>query len=208
MRGSLSRFLLILTPLLLLVLSATAVADQWSLDGEQEHPPAQDRNRIIKWCSEDGTKTRFASANIKLKGYSPCGTLKANATCDAGGTRIIGKADERPTGHRDCAIGPRILIINHSEEDTIDRTHAADNPEDITAMSSSEEAAMKRELEAAERQQANDPALQLQKFADLLLQQMLTGTPGKQNPRELDKMLQHVDPKTRESLKQLLKQYR
>ncbi len=194
---------------MLLLGAQSALADQWSLSGDLEHPPAQPNNRIIKWCADDSDHERWASANIKLKGYAPCGKLSSVSTCGASGQRLIGSTDaKRPNDHRDCGVGPRILIINHDEEDTIDTSNVAESPEDITPLSSKEQQDLKREFKLAKKQQDSDPMMQMQKMADLLLQQLLMGNGQKpKSDRELNKMLKHVDPKTRKAIKQLLKQY-
>ena len=203
------RFIPILFVSTFLFLPLQSSAEQWSLEQSQEHPPEKPQNRIIKWCSEDGSQERWASANIQPKGYIPCGKLSTVATCGASGKRMIGGNDsERPRDHRDCGVGPRILIVNHDENDTIDTSAVPENPGEITPLSNDEAKALKQEIEHAEKLQNSDPMMQLQKMADLLLQQLLSGPGGKpKSDRELDKKLKNVDPKTRSAIKQLLKQY-
>ena len=46
-------------------------------------------DKIIKWCADEGTHVRYASANIQLKGYTPCGQLSASRRCDDNGRRFI-----------------------------------------------------------------------------------------------------------------------
>lgn len=193
----------------MLFLATEAFGDQWSLSSELEHPPVRAENRIIKWCDEESGHERWASANIKLKGYTPCGKLASVSTCDASGKRMIaGNEVARPNDHRDCGIGPRILIVNHDEEDTIDTSHAATDPADISPLSSKERQDLKREFSEAKKLQSNDPMMQMQKMADMLLQQLLGGSArSAKGSKQLDHMLKNVDPKTRDSIKQLLKQY-
>ncbi len=199
----------LLTMALFFCLATPCLAEQWSLSAELEHPPARPENRIIKWCNEESGHERWASANIKLQGYQPCGKLSSVSTCDAGGKRMIAGNDAaRPNDHRDCGVGPRILIINHDESDTIDTSHVASDPADVTPLSSKERQDLKRDFAQAQNLQDKDPMMQMQKMADMFLQQLLGGSArDPKGSKQLDQMLKHVDPKTRDSIKQLLKQY-
>lgn len=183
-------------------------AEQWSLAEDREHAPAAQRNRIIKWCKLDGSHERYASANIRLKGYEPCGTISVPVTCDASGKRMIGTDKDRPRGHRDCGIGPRITIFNYSDHDTIDRSGQAQSPEEITAMSSTEQEEMARELDAA----AKDYGKEFEQAVTTLLKELLPVMPrpasrGK-TPRNLEESLRMLDRDTRKSLEELLRKTR
>ncbi len=98
-----------------------SLADDWSVNGEKEHAPAEPENRIIKWCHVDGKKIRWASANLDIKDHKPCGKLTTVASCDAAGNKIIGKPmpGEKLGGYsyRDCSVGPRIHIETDFDED-------------------------------------------------------------------------------------------
>lgn len=94
----------------LVILSTKAGADDWDMNTGQDLPPVPEENRIIKWCKKDGAGVRYASANLEIPGYEPCGKLEVEMTCDAGGGRHIGSAVAGQYGNRDCALGPRIFI--------------------------------------------------------------------------------------------------
>lgn len=96
--------------LLVLLASSLAHADDWDTNTGQDLPPIPEENRIIKWCKKDGNGVRYASANLEIPGYEPCGKLEVEMTCDAGGGRHIGSAVAGQYGNRDCALGPRIII--------------------------------------------------------------------------------------------------
>lgn len=142
------------------------VEDRWSQNGVAEHEATSKENRIIKWCKPDGSKARFASANLKIKGYEPCGKLEAVSSCDAVGNRLISKNSKRPIDHKDCGTGPRIVVISHSQPDD-------GQSGDVEPMTAAENRQLTAEMRAAEKQQENDPEIQLQKAVNQLLTNLL-----------------------------------
>lgn len=195
--------------ILLLVWPALVQAEQWSLDGEGEHPPPAPENRIIKWCSEDGSHVRYASSNIEIKGYTPCGKVGATTTCDASGNRMISKDPNRPHDHLDCGVGPRIFIMNHHEDDTIDLSALPEDDEQVGAMTEAEKRALEKEVQEAYKR---DPNLQLQHVAERLIRMMFAANPldnkskrERRNTRkQADEILKSFDPQTREALEKFL----
>ncbi len=126
-------------------------------------PPSSAENRIIKWCAESGTHTRYASANIQLKGYAPCGEVKtAVRTCDAVGNRMISPGGEVPYGYRDCSLGKRLVVIRHDP---------LDPPNDDRGLSSAEQHALNREFKQIqkdqEKQEAKDIEAAMRGFAGI-----------------------------------------
>ena len=180
--------LLVITSLPERALSEAQALDEWSTEAKKQHAPENPRNRIIKWCSLDGTKSRWASANLEIKGYEPCGTLQAATTCDAGGNRMIGKTDERPYTHRDCGVGERIVIIRHDPPDTDTGNTLADYAEEALgkpelALSAEESRKLEREIKDAEKELEGSLDYQLQKIGDQLLQQFLSPTGSKKKTK-------------------------
>lgn len=188
-----------------------AEADNWTTEASQEHAPQSPENRIIKWCNEDDSHVRYASANLKIKGYVPCGKLSVSATCDATGNRMISKDNERPHGHLDCSVGPRIFIMRHSEGDIIDTSAVPEDGEEIKPLSYQEKKALKEEMEQASKSQRNNPGQQLQNLVENMIKTMLSSNPRKQNSRQqrkakkqVDEALKSMDPHTREALQKFL----
>ena len=193
----------------MLLIPFTAFADSWSLDSDKEHPPESDENRIIKWCNEDGTHTRYASANLKIKGYQPCGSVTSVVTCDASGTRMIGgNGEKRPRGHRDCSIGPRLVVLSYSDEDTIDKTYQAQPDEKIEALTPEEEKKLQEEFKDAQKKHQESQEKQMQAMTNQLLQQLgLAGNaPGKKpsNEKKLGEIFKNLDPQSRKRVKKML----
>lgn len=158
-------------------------ADSWTLSGDGQYAPTNPEDIIIKWCETNGERTRYASANLNIKGYEPCGKLQTAATCDAGGERIISGDLNRPYDHRDCVKGPRISITRDGESLYSGRTSAPQEPSDAyldqldsmldqengsndtRGMSAKEEYKMEREFERIRKQQEQqDPYVLLQKI--------------------------------------------
>ena len=202
----------------------TARAEEWSADGVGQYPPDAASDRIIKWCSTDGVRVRYASANLKIKGYEPCGKLETTATCDASGTRLLSKDDTRPKGHLDCSVGPRIMIVNRGEADTVDQSNMVQPTDTVPPLSAEEQTSLNSEMQRAAKAQQQDPAIQLQIMTNALLQSILGGqTPTQQSrntsysrrnkannrlatdqKRMLEETLRNVDPQTRKMLQQML----
>lgn len=189
-------------------------ADQWAVGEAREHEPASPENRIIKWCNESSNKTRYASANIKLAGWQPCGKLLASKTCDASGNRMISTDQQRPNGQLDCGIGPRITVINHAEGDIIDTSALAGPEHQAGPMSASEEAAFRDKLKQINDKNAASPAAQIQQIVNTMLKNLSSPQSGRPNPKdakklqtELDSLLKQIDPNTRQTLEQLMRQY-
>ncbi len=93
-----------------------ASAEDWTSNQGRVLPPTSAENRIVKWCEKDGDKVRYASANLEIKGFAPCGTVATAANCDATGNRYIGPATGAPHGYLDCNNGQRIYIERDGKE--------------------------------------------------------------------------------------------
>lgn len=149
--------------LCVLLCPGTVFGDEWSIDGTQ-YPPTPPENRIIRWCSADGTKERFASANIQLKGYEPCGQLRARATCDAAGTKLFSNDPNVPYDHRDCAAGPRIMVISH-------------NPPPVEPVGMNEpeigNASFRKEFKQLQRKREEEEKREIQNFVDAIFSHLL-----------------------------------
>ena len=76
-----------------------------SLDAQRPQPS----KLVTKWCSEDGSQVVYT--NLQPTEYEPCGELEIKSWCDAQGNKYLGR-DNPPHGYLDCAIGPRIQIVN------------------------------------------------------------------------------------------------
>jgi len=168
--------------------------NEWTVEGNQDLPPTNPENRIIKWCKLDGSHVRFASANLKLKGYEPCGKLTSHTSCDAGGTRMISKDANRPSGHLDCGRGPRIQIsrdgvdllptpgdeaipsdyyLKQLDEDYLQQLPEEEKNKTVRAMSPAEVYQMQKEMERAQRQaEKNDPFYGLEKKFEKMLKDL------------------------------------
>ena len=221
--GYLVYYTAILCTLLLVLTTPVALSDEWSQGETEELPARSPENRIIKWCQKDGSHQRYASANLRLKGYEPCGKLKAFMTCDAGGNRMFGSDENRPKGHLDCGIGPRIMIINYDEDDVVDKSAMASSTDQIKELSTAERKNMKDELARLKKQQQMAPqeaAAQLQAVIDALTKYLAAqqggglagaraGAGKKKGARELEKeltkILEGLDPQTKKRVKRVLK---
>jgi len=67
-------------------------------------------NKIIKWCGKDKNDVRFSSANLKVKGYEPCGEPEVRVSCDPAGNKFYSQGEGSPHSYQDCGVGPRIVI--------------------------------------------------------------------------------------------------
>lgn len=188
--------------------------DLWSKDSSKEHDPPSSENRIVKWCSDEGQHVRYASANITLSGYHPCGTLGIHKTCDPSGNRFFGKADDsRPYAHQDCAVGPRIVIVNHGKKDIIDTSAVPKEGEEIGSLTDDEQQALKEEMDkAAKVHSQHDPVVEMQKLIGLLQAGLFPTRPGNDKQqqqiidaqKELQKILKSFDPQTKKVLESFL----
>ncbi len=130
---------------------ADDVTDAWTVDISKQHPPLGQENRIIKWCADDSDGVRYASANIELKGYHPCGELHTTMQCDPSGARMINPPGDFPPAYRDCSIGPRIKVTRHDPlpepaDTNVDATELAQG----AGLSADEQRRLKREFAAAQ----------------------------------------------------------
>jgi hypothetical protein len=200
-----------------------ALSEQWSIENDKQHPPVAASNRIIKWCQDKGNKTRYASANLKIKGFSPCGAISPSITCDPSGNRMIGSG-ERPRAHKDCAVGPRIVIINHDSSDIVDTQNLASSSEDIKPLSSKERSDFSRALKESQRKQNQQYVDQMREVTKLLMSGLLgvdsspytfnnTKRPKSKYERrreqrkakkQLKEMLKQLDPASRKALEGML----
>ncbi len=144
--------------------SAAERSDAWTIDISKQHPPVSAENRIIRWCSEDGSKHRYASANIDLKGYKPCGQLSSVVSCDPSGARVFSSSSQPPPGsrnyaHRDCSVGPRIKVVRHepnpvtSSDFTGERSQVAADGSPPTGLSAAEYKRLERDFKVAQAEQ-------------------------------------------------------
>lgn len=155
----------------------TESAEQWTEDSSKQHPPEAAANRIIKWCADKGSKERFASSNLELKGYHPCGELKTEVACDPSGKRMIAKNPaDFPYAYKDCSSQPRIILKNYPEKVEVGSMPTAE-PEPMNA---SEQAELRSSLEELKHRQDGSPEVQLEQAMNQLLlglvQEALGGT--------------------------------
>lgn len=202
----------------MLVATAASADEQWSEDATREHRPEAAENRIIRWCSDDGSHQRYASANLNIAGYRPCGELAIPVACDPGGKRMITK-EPMPAAYRDCSVGPRIVVERtdgppiEEEPSEIGASASDSSGEPVSPLSTREKSNLKKELGAAERAQEQDLGIQLEKSLDLLLKSLLGAQAsngggaglGMFDEKQLEEMMRYVDPKDRKELKKLLK---
>lgn len=135
--------------------------DSWTIDLNKQHPPVSQENRILKWCADAGDGVRFASANIELKGYHPCGELQTAMQCDPSGARMINPGGEFPSTYRDCSLGPRISVVRRDPlpavaPDGLGEAPPGSSPEGSATnegLSPGEQRRLKREFSAAQQQQ-------------------------------------------------------
>ncbi len=216
------RILLLLV--LVLFASRANAEDAWTTDAGKQHPAASAENRIIRWCNEAGTHERFASANIEIKGYHPCGELAMPVSCDPSGTRMIGKSGETPYAFKDCAVGPRIKIERHGPVITENYQDplSPDGEDPGDPLSTIERSDLAREMKKAKDQQAQSLDVQLQRALDQMMQQLLSidgydvlsgqktarRAPSKQrrfNEKQIDELIRYVDPQYQRQLEKILR---
>lgn len=99
------------------ILFVEAESDSFNVQRSSGYAGDEPENAIIKWCSDrDSSRVRYASANIDLAGWSPCGEVKTLAYCDAsGGRRYLLPDAEVPYGYRPCSEGSRIYVKLHDK---------------------------------------------------------------------------------------------
>lgn len=160
--------------------------DAWTVDITKQHPPISQENRIIKWCAESGDGVRYASANIELKGYKPCGELKTAMQCDPAGARMINPAGDFPSSYRDCSVGPRIKIERHDPL-PLQEPSELGTPSALAAnggLSPDETRRLKREFTAAQEQQERQEQKEMQQTLQAVFGAFggLPGVEGKRRP--------------------------
>ena len=199
----------------LAICTSSSGADEWTSETNKQHLPGSPENRIIKWCSTDGTKVRYASANLKIKEFEPCGTVNTTATCDPSGNRFISKDSERPPAHLDCAVGPRIYVVAHHKDEQVDTSSLALSAEQLNALAPDERESLKRDLQQIEKDQEHDPSMQLQQSLAGLLQGYFGKSAGinsrsksraaKAPPQDpVNQLLDQLSPDSRKQLEGLL----
>ena len=200
--------------------SIVRAEDGWGIDPKKEHPPMSSQNRIIRWCSNDGKKERFASANLAVEGFHPCGELKTPVSCDPVGQRMIGNNGQPPEVYKDCSLGPRIVVHKSDGVKIGSAALQGENPEPISSL---EQAALQRDVKNAAKDQESSTQAQLERMVDGILQSMLIaqsqamdsqgytskGAPGNRGgygftDDQIDDMVRYVDPKYQAQLKKVL----
>lgn len=146
-----------------------AIADNFAIEGH-DYSGTSAENRIIRWCSSDDSKIRFASANITIAGFRPCGELKTRVTCDAVGNRLIGDQGNVPYDHKDCGEGPRLLVIAHDPPSPPEGTF---EPSPLT---SKERADLTRDLREIEQAQEKREQKQIQAILNRVVGELLGGS--------------------------------
>jgi len=168
---------------IILILNLNAWADNWSFNNKKNLPAQKDENRIIKWCDkETGKKTRYASANVELAGYKPCGAIKSIDVCDANGNKFLGDVPKKGI-FTQCSSGE---IVKDGE--TIignDTTIVFDNK----GLSDKE---LEREIKKVAKAHNSDPDIQMQMLAD----NVIKGFFGKDNKD----LMSLMDQKNRKEL--------
>jgi len=188
--------------------------ENWTSDSDKQSPAPRNEDRIIRWCSSDGKAVRFASANIEIQGYQPCGELNVPINCDAGGTRIIGKTDKLPYSYKACSGTPRIRIENDGE--TVSGATGQNGP-DGQPLDAREKMDLASDLHQVEQNQKDQADIQIQKLLEGVLGQLLNQVPpqqqksgsrkGKLGKGEIDTFIRYVDPQQQPKLRQVLENY-
>ncbi len=169
----------------ILFLAPLSHADNWSINEKKALPAQRDENRIIKWCDkETGKKVRYASANIGLDGYEPCGAIKTVDVCDANGNKFLGKVPK--TGVFTKCSAPIIKDIVNSNDNLPSENFSDDI--DLNEL--------KKEIKKVEKIHNSDPEVKMQILADNLL----NGVLGKDNKGLADLL-------DKKKQKQLFKQF-
>ncbi len=153
---------------IILILTSSTWAENWSFNDKQNLPAQKDENRIIKWCDkETGKKTRYASANIELAGYKPCGAIKSIDVCDANGNKFLGDT-------------PKKGIFTQCRSEEIVSRETIKNDETIISNNSSSglsDRELEREIKKVAKAHNSDPDVQMQLLAD----NVIKGFFGKDN---------------------------
>jgi len=206
---------------LLLLSPRTGFADEWSVDEATQLPPTAPENRIIKWCQLEGDGVRYASSNLNIPGYKPCGKLAVTMNCDSTGRRYIGEEISSGYTYRDCSVGPRITIERTDGEQIEAESFANDDvkPGDPDPMSTDERTDMENDLAKIEQQQQKQTQQELMMIQQLLFGGMFNPNPQKKSKRrkkrfsksemrkqkrELKKQLKSMDPATKKTLEAML----
>ncbi len=136
---------------------------------------------------------------------------------------MIGSGD-RPAVHKDCGVGPRIVIINHDSADTVETDNLARTPEDIKPLSSKERSELSRALKENQRKQNQQYVDQMREVTKLLMSGLLgvdsspytfNNTKRRKSKyerrreqrkakKQLRQMLQQLDPASRKALEAML----
>ncbi|MFN8392190.1 MAG: hypothetical protein U0136_17995 [Bdellovibrionota bacterium] len=196
-----------------------AESEQWTEQASNQHPAVGAHNRIIRWCSSEGKPERFASANISLKGYQPCGELQTPISCDPSGRRYISKDANTPYAYKDCGTErihmPRRKDLPFDEHgnpigDVAQQANGAD------PLSTNEAASLRRDVKKIEAAQSQDLDMQIEKMLSSMMNQMISGANvnrgGKAAPRgralvderQLEMLMRYVDPQQQERFRALM----
>ena len=145
---------------IILFIFSTCHADNWSLNEKKALPAEKDENRIIKWCDkETGKKIRYASANIALAGYKPCGAIKSIDVCDENGNKFLGQVPKKGIFSKCSAPLIKDEIKTNTEEDLASENFSEDL--DLNQL--------KKEIKKVEEIHNSDPEVKMQILADNLM---------------------------------------
>ena len=164
---SLHMFLKIVS--IILLSFSTCHADNWSINQKKALPGEKDENRIIKWCDkETGKKVRYASANIALKGYEPCGSIKSVDVCDENGNKFLGQVPKKGIFSQCNAPLVKEQEVNDQSETDFTNTEGTNSKESFSDddISLNE---LKREIKKVEEIHNSDPEVKMQILADNLM---------------------------------------
>ena len=187
-------------------------AENWGMNGKNELPPASNENRIIKWCDDQrGENIRFSSANIKVKGYHPCGSIVSSSRCDGEGNKVLG--NPKSGIFTDCKDKKNDSVISQP----------SDSNSSVKPLSHSELSQLKSVMKKAADKQNAEPEVALQMLADKLmatfmgagqekdLLKTLTSQDTQKMMQEfmskLEKSLPQMDPESRKFVEPILKNF-
>lgn len=139
-------------------------------------------NRIIKWCETGGSEVRYASANLRIHGFEPCGSVKTAVTCDPLGAKFIGP-DNGPHGYKNCAYGKRLQITNIDDTQTPAAVKSESGKGD--PLSSREQQQLRRDLQKLEKENVSFDSINLT------------------NRQDIEKMINLLDPQEKKMIEQL-----
>lgn len=168
------------------------LADNWGLNDKNELPAESSENRIIKWCSDtDENNSRYASANIKVSGFHPCGLIVSSDVCDGENNKILGTP--KSGIFKQCSP-------SQSREEKKTKTNQG--------LSYTELKELKAAMKKAAKKQNSDPEIQLQILTDQLLAYFMGEDKDKKlqnlsNPEELKKLTQSFVEKLEQALPML-----